>query len=302
MYEYTSFPNSHRKRLINEINESNYDFVVGVHVFLAFQIAGIKRSIKAHTIGWLHTSFDGFFSGAQAYIKGQQKRFSYQMPLLDKVVVLSKNDKEKFLNVLGVDTETIYNPLTLVQAGKGDLSFKKFLAVGRLVPLMKGFDILIKAFSIFAESNSDWTLDIVGEGPAETTLKSLISENNLQERIVIHPFTDDIGQYYSKASIFVLSSRWEGFGVVLLEAMLYHLPIIASRIPITEELIENKGFSVLFENENITDLAEKMLFMANNANLEEMGEVAYKYTENFSLEVIIEKWYKLFREILDNGK
>ena len=97
-YEYTSFPNSHRQKLIKEINESNYDIVVGVHVFLAFQIAGIKKSIKARTVGWLHTSYDGFFSGERAYIKGQEKRFSYQMPLLDKVVVLSKNYKSKFIN------------------------------------------------------------------------------------------------------------------------------------------------------------------------------------------------------------
>lgn len=296
-YEYTSFPNSHRQKLIKEINESNYDIVVGVHVFLAFQIAGIKRSIKARTVGWLHNSYDGFFSGANAYIKGQQKRFSYQMPLLDKVVVLSKNDKAKFLNELKVNTVTIYNPLTLVPIGKGSPAYKKFLAVGRLVPLMKGFDILINAFSEFAKINKEWKLDIVGEGPEESALRLLITKKQLQNRVIIHPFTLDIGKHYSQASVYVLSSRWEGLPLVLLEAMQYHLPIIASRISITEELIENRGFSVMFENENVSDLAEKMFFMANKANLEEMGEKAFEYAKGFRLEVIIEKWEKLFNEI-----
>jgi len=302
LYGYSSFPKSQRDILIREINDSKYDIVVGVHVFLSFQLSSIKKSIKAKTIGWMHNSFDAFFSVPIPYIKNQEKRFSFQMPILDKIIVLSHNDKIRFFNELNVNTIVIYNPLTVVPDGKGSPLNKKFLAIGRLTQQHKGFDILINAFSIFSLSNKEWTLDIVGEGPEEALLNSLIVNKNLQSRIKIFPFTNDIGKHYSQGSVYVLSSRWEGFGLVLFEAMQYHLPIIASKIPITVELIENRGFSVLFENENVNDLAEKMLFMANNVNLEEMGEMAFEYTKKFRLEAIIDEWERLFIEILEDGK
>lgn len=297
-YGYSSFPKSQREKLIREINESNYDIIVGVHVFLSFQLASIKEKIKAKTIGWLHTSFIAFFTGPKPYIKNQEKRFAYQMPLLDRIVVLSNYDKTRFFNELNVKTLLIPNPLTITPFLNKFPSSKRFLAVGRLVPLTKGFDILINAFAEFSTINREWTLDIVGEGPEEPMLKSLIIKHQLQNRISIHPFTIDIEKYYSQADVFILSSRWEGFPLVLLEAMIHRLPIIASRIPITEELIEDKGFSVMFENENVSDLASKMLFMANNPNLDEMGERAFIFTKEFRLEEVVEKWDRLFEEIL----
>jgi len=301
-YGYSSFPKSHREKLIRIINDFDFDVVVGVHIFLSFQLAGIKGNIKAKTVGWMHNSFDAFFLGPRPYLKNQEKRFSFQMPLLDRVVVLSDYDKNRFLEELKVDSVRIYNPLTIVPEGKGSPENKRFLSVGRFSPLHKGFDILINAFSIFAKVNKEWKLDIVGEGPEEDMLRSLIVKHNLEERIVIHPFTSDIGKHYSQGSIYVLSSRWEGLPLVLLEAMQYHLPIIASKIPITREIIENRGFSEMFTNENVEELAEKMAIMADKPDLEEMGKQAFEYAKEFQLEPTIEKWGKLFTEIVKNGR
>ncbi len=294
-YGYSSFPHTQRSLLIKTLNQGNYDVVVGVHVFLSFHLASIQKQIKARTIGWMHNSYDAFFSIKTSYVGKQKNQFKHLMPKLDKVIVLSKYDQEQFQKKLNVKTEVIYNPLTIEPKGKGSPEHKKFLAIGRFSPLHKGFDILINAFALFAKQNKDWTLDIVGEGPEENMLRSLISKHRLENRISIHPFTNEVEKHYESASVYVLSSRWEGFGLVLLEAMSYGLPIISSYLPVTKELLEGKNVGVFFENENVADLAEKMLSMTQNKNLETMNNNAIGYSKQFYIANIYKQWEHLLQ-------
>jgi len=296
-YGYSSFPHTKRSLLAKTLNKGNYDVVVGVHVFLSFHLASIQKQIKARTIGWMHNSYDAFFSIKTSYVGKQKNEFKHLMPNLDKIIVLSRYDQEKFLKKLNVQTEVIYNPLTIEPKGKGSPEHKKFLAVGRLSPLHKGFDILIEAFALFARQNQDWTLDIVGEGPEEDMLHSLISKHHLERRITIYPFTKEVEKYYESASVYVLSSRWEGFGLVLIEAMSYGLPIISSYLPVTKELLDDKGVGVFFENENIADLALKMKLITENADLASISQSALKYSQEFKISDIIQQWILLLLSI-----
>jgi len=292
-YGYSSFPHTQRSLLIKTLNKGNYDVVVGVHVFLSFHLASIKKQIKARTIGWMHNSYDAFFSIKTSYVGKQKNQFKHLMPELDKIIVLSKYDQERFKKELNVQTEVIYNPLTIEPKGKGSPEYKKFLTIGRFSPLHKGFDILINAFALFAKQSQDWTLDIVGEGPEEEMLRSLISKHNLEKRITIYPFTKEVGKHYESASVYVLSSRWEGFGLVLVEAMSYGLPIISSYLPVTKELLEDKDVGVFFENENVTDLAEKMLSITQNRNTETTSCNAIEYSKQFHIANIYKQWEHL---------
>lgn len=301
-YGYSSFPGRHRHKLIKEINKGEYEIVIGVHVFLSFQLASIRDSIKSKTIAWLHTSYDAFFRGNKAYIKNQEKRFIYQITNLDRIVVLSKNDKETFKKELDIDTIQIYNPVSILNAGKGSIKYKKFLSVGRMVPYTKGFDILIKAFAIFSKDNNDWNLDIVGDGPEKEYLQSIISLHKLDNRVRIYPFTSEVENFYASSSVYIMCSRWEGFSLVLFEAMQHYLPIIASRLPITTELLENKSFSFLFENENITELVSLMHKLSNSNSLDKMGLEAHKYSKKFELTGTMHKWEKLLNELIDNNE
>ncbi|WP_321426547.1 glycosyltransferase family 4 protein [uncultured Bacteroides sp.] len=292
-YGYSSFPHSQRSLLIKTLNQGSYDVVVGVHVFLSFHLASIQKQIKAKTIGWMHNSYDAFFSIKTSYVGKQKNQFKYLMPELDKIIVLSKYDQEKFQKELNVHTEAIYNPLTIEPKGKGSPKHKKFLAIGRFSPLHKGFDILINAFALFAKQNQDWTLDIVGEGPEEDMLRSLICKHHLEKRVTLYPFTKEVEKHYESASVYVLSSRWEGFGLVLVEAMSYGLPIISSNLPVTKELLEGKGVGVFFESEDATDLAKRMLSITQNRNLEATTYNAIEYSKQFYTANIYKQWEHL---------
>lgn len=295
-YSYSSFPKSQRTVLIKELNNRHYDVIIGVHAFLSLQLASIREKLTApKVIGWMHTSYDAFFNTPGFYLYEQKKQFFHEMPRLDQIVVLSHYDQTCYEKYMGLHTIPIYNPLTLNSNSKGDPSYKKFLSVGRMSYKTKGFDILIEAFAIFAKDNEEWTLNIVGEGPEETMLKALIAKYHLNDRITICPFTKNIEKHYSTASAYILSSRWEGFPLVLAEAMSHRLPIIASDLPIVNELIKDKGNALIFSNTNINELADKMKIIASLPTEEilKMGCISNQISESLKLSAITKQWEKL---------
>lgn len=298
-YGYSSFAKSRRKHLINVLNNGNYDVVIGVHVFLSFHLATIKGRTSAKLIGWMHNSYDAFFERDRGYVKSLRNFFKYQMKKLFRIIVLSNHDKHLYIQKLGIHPQVIYNPLTIIPQGKSHGN-KKFLAIGRFSPLHKGFDILIKAFARFAEHDNEWTLDIVGDGPEKSYLESLIEEYRLHGKVSFFPFTKNVESFYKNASVYILSSRWEGLPLVLLEAMSYGLPIITSNLPITKELLENKGIGLFFENENIEHLCQKMIDMVNlgDDKFSEMQNNALLFVNDFSIDKIVPQWESIFKESL----
>lgn len=295
LYSKSFFPPSYKSKLIQKINEGNYDAVIGVHAYLSLHLASISDKIHAKKIGWMHNSYEAFFEKENPYLPRLKAFFKYQIPKLDKTIVLSHLDQQKYSREMGLETEVIYNPLTLEPAGRTDLKNRKFLSVGRFSKDHKGFDLLIKAFALFTSEDSDWTLDIVGEGPEEPYYRSLIAENRLEDRIKIHPFTKEIHTYYREATVYVLASRWEGMPLVLMEAMAYGLPVVASDIPIAKELMEGKNVALFFEKENVPQLADRLAEIAGQCNLQQMSKNAATYAQTFKINAIIQKWNNIIK-------
>ena len=290
-YALSSFLPTYRKALATKINAGGYDVVVGVHAFQSLHIATISHQIKAKTIAWIHNSYQALFEKESPYLPGLAKHFAFQMQKMDHMIVLSQADKELFADKMNLPATVIYNPLTVQPKGEGSSVHKRFISVGRFSVGHKGFDILIEAFAIFAKNNTDWTLEIVGEGPEETLYRQLIAKHGLEKRVILSPFTRNIQSHYAASSIYVLSSRWEGFGLVLIEAMSHGLPIIASDLPVTRELLQGKGVALLFERENVVELANHLHTMADSSILiEEMGNKAKVYSKEFQMESIIQRW------------
>ena len=187
----------------------------------------------------------------------------------------------------------IYNPLTLKQGDSSLGTSKKFLAVGRFSPQHKGFDLLIQAFALFAKNNKEWTLDIVGEGEEEKSFRNLITKLHLDERLSIHPFTNNIQKYYSEAQVYILSSRWEGMPLVLMEAMSHGLPIVSSDLPVCKEIMGD--FAIYFKNGDINDLA-RSLKDATEIDWERKSKEALTIAKRFDITTISNQWRKLIDE------
>lgn len=292
-YSYSSFPGTFRKMLVDALNGGEYDVVIGVHVFPSLFLAGVRKQLRGRVIGWMHNSYDAFFSQPGIWLWKGNNRFRFQARALDKIVVLTKDDQRLYRERMALDTTVIYNPLTMETRGAGNPSYKKFLAVGRMSRLMKGFDILVEGFALFARGNDDWTLDIVGEGPEEPLIRSLIAKHHLEERVKIFPFTKDIQKHYAAASVYVLSSRWEGFGLVLIEAMSHGLPVISSDVPVGKELLGGRDFSFIFQNGDAASLASQMRRAADCPDLAKLGRQAKEYAAEFDTASIAGVWEKM---------
>ena len=288
LYACSSFPHEQRKALYRELKEGNYDVIIGVHAPLAIRLASCRRHLRGtRLIGWIHNSYEALFGEGSLYIGPELcKHYEFQLAKLDHTIVLCRDDAQKY----HITTEVIYNPLTLVPGAPSEGTSKKFLAVGRFSRLHKGFDLLIEAFRIFAQDNKEWTLDIVGEGVEEPLYRKYIKEYQLQERIHIHPFTNNIQQYYHEAQAYVLSSRWEGFGLVLVEAMAHGLPIISSNLPTSKEIMGD--FGLYFVNGDVNGMARQM-HVATQLDWNSTSRKAIEIAHRFNLETISRQWQQI---------
>ena len=296
LYAHSSFPSELRNGLVSELKNGNYEVIIGVHAPLAARLATLRKLFpNTKLIGWIHNSFEALFSKNSLYIGTERKRhYVYQFIKLDKTILLCNHDAETY-NQYDKDFKptVIYNPLTLKPGGPSQGTSKCFLAVGRFSRQHKGFDLLIEAFHLFAQKNNEWKLDIVGEGPEESFYRELISKYKLESRIEIHPFTNNILKYYSNAQVFVLSSRWEGFGLVLVEAMAHGLPVISSDLPTSIEIMGD--FGLYFKNGDINDLAQK-LEEATLIDWHKKNKQAIDIANQFKVEPIIQQWKKIIEE------
>ena len=292
LYNLSSFPSEKRNALTTALKAGNYDVIVGVHAPLAVRLASCKRQLKgAKLLGWIHNSHEALFAKDSPYHLGPEllRHYEIQLQKLDTIIVLSNDDASKY----HIPTKVVYNPLTLTPGSPSTGTSKKFLAVGRFSRRHKGFDLLIEAFHLFAQRNEDWTLDLVGEGIEEPLYREMISSYGLEDRITIHPFTNYIQKYYSEAQIYVLSSRWEGFGLVIVEAMAHGLPVISSDLPTSKEIMEDYG--IYFQNGNAEQLAQRME-EATHMNWQQKSAEAFRIAQNFDVRNIIEQWKTLINE------
>lgn len=297
IYARSSFASIKRNALIKELQYGKYDVIIGVHAPLAARLATIRIKLpNSQLIGWIHNSFEAIFGEESHYYIGSNRKrhYIYQFRDLDDVILLSHQDANRYSEYDPLfKPMIIHNPLTLKPGKISQGTSKRFLAVGRFSRQHKGFDLLIKAFNIFVQDNHDWTLDIVGEGPEEQMYQDLIKEHQLENRIIIHPFTNFIQEYYSNAQVYVLSSRWEGFGLVLVEAMAHGLPVISSDLPTSKEIMGD--FALYYKNGVIEELAQK-LEEATHLNWQTKSKEAIEIAHRFDISKIIEQWKQIIEK------
>lgn len=217
----------------------------------------------------------------------------------DLFVALTQRDADEWRKFTS-KTVVIPNPVTFYPDkieqcnGKG----KRIITVGRL-DRQKGYDILVKAYSLFIKHCPDWHLDIYGSGIEERNLRNLITEHHLENHITINAPTRTIYEEYLNSDFYVLSSRYEGFPLVMLEAMSCGLPCVAFDCMYgPSEVIEAGKNGLLAKNSNIEDLAAKMTWMAKHTDERvHMGREARKRMAAYKKENIMQLWLNTFSSI-----
>ncbi|AQX83631.1 glycosyltransferase family 4 protein [Elizabethkingia bruuniana] len=214
----------------------------------------------------------------------------------DRFVVLTNEDKGYWGNMPNI--EVIPNANSFTSSEQSSLSYKRVIAVGRY-DYQKGFDELIKMWERIHVKNPEWRLDIFGDGPLKEELQCLIKKMNLSETINLYPSTKKIKEEYLKSSIMVLTSRYEGLGMVLLEAQTCGLPLVAYACKCgPKDIIQDGINGYLVPERDSQMMVEKILNLIGNYELrKEMGHMGKKFSENFSENRIMKKWVNLFNEV-----
>ena len=223
--------------------------------------------------------------------------FIRKIKKLDKFVVLSEEDKVKWTGIKNITV--INNPLKYIPKKYSDCKNKKVIAVGRYT-WQKGFDMLIEAWKDVEIKHNDWEMHIYGSGD-NNLYQSIAVKNNLK-KLYCHNSVKNIFDKYAESSFFVLSSRYEGFALVLAEAMSSGLSIISFDCPCgPKEIIQNGINGILIKQKDTHDLANKICFLIENENIRiQMGKKAIENTKRFNVDIIMQKWIDLFNEVLTN--
>lgn len=295
------FKNYLKKELLNAIDLISPDFIIATTSFASDIISGIKcKSIK---ICESHMSYP--------YIMKAGSKHSY-MPKLeywtksiydilfrrsirkyDELVVLTKQDKDYWAPYRS--SVVISNPITYFPEKVSETSSKKIIAVGRLHG-QKGYDLLIKSWSKIAKHFPEWSINIFGDGTERQVYIDMIREYGLEDSIFIHPSSSDIFKEYHDSEFLVLSSRAEGWGLVLVENMSCGRPCVSYNCESgPAEIITDGVDGLLIEPEDIDALANGIERMITHPEeRKSMGYAARESSKRFYISNIMNKWQSLF--------
>lgn len=295
----------HRKALEALLMKERPDITVSLYPsessFIPEIKDGSRKVLELHYCKFFRLQYGrtGLLGLADRYRTRQDERIVRRF---DRFVVLTQEDKGYWGDLPNM--EVIPNAAILPphREYRSDVSRHRIIAVGRL-DFQKGFDRLVDAWRIVAGDSrfDDWTLDIFGQGEWHDMLQKMIEKYGIGQRVHINIPVKDIWKEYSESSIIVMSSNYEGFGMVLVEAMSCGVPAVAFDCKCGPRDIISDGVNgILVKDGDIPALASAMMrLMSDSALRGSMSAEARKVTSAYSEEAVMRKWMALFENLMN---
>lgn len=214
-----------------------------------------------------------------------------------KFVVLTEGNTNEWKTLKNM--AVIPNPLSFYPEQSSTLQNKKVIAVGRQ-GYQKGYDRLLQSWKIVQEKFPDWHLEIYGKITQEYQLEELSKDLKIKNSVSFFPPEKDIQSKYLDASVYIMSSRFEGFGMVLIEAMACGLPCVSFDCNYgPSDIIRDGEDGLLVENGKIGALAEALIKLMDQPHIrQEMGNNAKENVKRFLPKTIVQKWDDLFKSVV----
>jgi len=290
------FPKKQRTFWTNYFNSKDYDVILATATF-GLRLAIIAPFLKAKTIGWQHSTYNGYLHVKGILFWHQEELLKTYLSNLDRYVVLNSYDQIEFQEKLKISCTVRNNPSSFRSDKKSNCDQKKFIAVGRFA-YVKGYDMLMDAFAKYAKKEKEWTLDLLGEGELFDEIVSLAKEKGISDRVHFIGYTKVPEKYYLNASVLLFPSRWEGWGMSIVEAFEYGVPAIAFNIHPLDLLIKNDKTGILVEPYDTDQFADAMLQLASDENKRKtMAAEAIKIADKYDVSKIADEWIQMFQEM-----
>lgn len=295
----------HRQRLTELLMREKADVVVSLYPsessFIPYIKDGSKKVLELHFNKFFRLQYNrtGLLGLIDRWRTRQDERIVRRF---DRFVVLTEEDKGYWGDMPNI--QVIPNAALFMADRYADISRKRVIAVGRL-DYQKGFDRLIDAWQIVCSTGlfQEWRLDIFGQGEWKDMLKARIKEYGLQNSLHLNEPTKEIAKEYADSSMLVMSSNYEGFPMVMIEAMACGLPTVSFDFKCgPRDIIKDEENGLIVPDGDIQALADAMMrLMANESLRQTMSVEARKVTETYSEEVVMGKWVSLFEGLMVTG-
>ena len=267
--------------------KSEYDYIVGTTYAINSLFALIHT--KAKKVGCAHLNYDSCTT-----ISKKIRRKLY--PKLDAVVLLTNADKSHYTDF--VDNSKLFvipNSVSFTSNEVSSLENKRFIALGRLTE-QKGFDYLIKAARQLKKALPDWHIDVFGDGPDKEKLLKMCQKYNVNDYVSFNGVTNNVTSELLNSSAYLMTSRFEGLPMVLIEAQICGLPIISFDCPEgPADIIDEGENGFLVKIGDIDSFVECAVRVAKDSELrKKFGINAKKSSNHFNDENVYQKWNSLF--------
>lgn len=301
IYGYLKKRRKHKKLLEELLKKEKADIVVSLYPsessFIPDIKDGSKKVLEIHYCKFFRLQYGrkGLLGMIDRWRTWQDERIVRRF---DKFVVLTNEDRGYWGNLPNICV--IPNAAMFVAERYANMSAKRVIAVGRL-DYQKGFDRLINAWEIVHKSGkyNGWRLDIFGQGEWKDMLQGMIDDRKLNDCTSINKPTKNIGEEYADSAMLVMSSNYEGFPMVMIEAMACGLPVVAFDFKCgPKDIISDGENGLIIQNGDIMALAEGMMkLMGNTQDRKRMSQNARKIVDTYSERVVMDKWIGLFNNL-----
>ncbi|WP_231906795.1 glycosyltransferase [Cupriavidus sp. D384] len=289
------------RRLRRVLREHRVTALVEADTMLAWFTLPATLGCRIRRVGWEHCHFDEDL-GRKARRVARRMAARWH----NAIVVLTESDRQRWIDATHPRCPVLAlpNPLPFpIPTAPARRLGKQVLAVGRLTGA-KGFDTLIRAWADVTPSAPEWTLTIIGEGEDRSQLESLRAELDLVDSVQMPGTRSDIAETYRQASLFCLSSRYEGFGLVLIEAMAFGLPVVSTNCEAgPRSLLRDGENALVVPVDTPRALATALLsVMQDERRAAQLAAGARLSAQRFELAPIIDKWEALLTDHTVTGR
>lgn len=288
--------NTHRiiYRLNKVIKSNKVDILIDIDGVLDLFSIPLKLFNNIKIISWEHFNFYYYNKKFpyRKYIRMLAGRFS------DGIVTLTNEDKEYYKNNIKINCPItcIHNPI--INTYPLDTTYnensKVILSVGRLT-YQKGFDMLVDVANYVLNKHTDWKWIILGDGEEKELLKRKITEYGLEENLLLQGNIKNVQDYYKSSSMLVLTSRFEGLPMILLEGMANKLPMLSFNIKTgPKECIINNRNGFLVDEFDLKEMSNKICKLIEDKDLRmDFSKHSLDNFNKFNLEKITDSWINL---------